>query len=149
MPPFLSSRALLSLLVSVLSLARLSCVDAAVYSVSASLLGRMFEGVGGLSGGGATSRLLPDYVEPQRSDILDFLFTPGLGASLHVLKVEIGGDTESTEGTEASHQHTEHDEDYHRGYEWWLMREAKKRNPDIKVSQPPRATPHTSTRWAD
>jgi galactosylceramidase len=22
---------------------------------------------------------------------------------------------------------------YNRGYEWWLMKEAKKRNPDIKL----------------
>ena len=83
---------------------------------------------------GATSRLLPDYQEPQRSHILDLLFKPGLGASLHVLKVEIGGDAESTEGTEASHMHREDDADYHRGYEWWLMREAKARNPSIKVA---------------
>ena len=112
----------------------LSRVHAASYAISATPLGRMFEGVGGLSGGGATSRLLPDYIEPQRSDILDFLFTPGLGASLHILKVEIGGDTESTEGTEASHMHAADDQNYHRGYEWWLMKEAKRRNPDIKVS---------------
>src|SRR5690606_16436066 len=35
--------------------------------------GRMFEGVGALSGGGATSRLLPDYPEPQRSQMLDYV----------------------------------------------------------------------------
>ena len=29
-------------------------------------------------------------------------------------------------GAEASHMHSEDDEDYMRGYEWWLMREAKK-----------------------
>ena len=29
-------------------------------------------------------------------------------------------------GAEASHMHSEDDEDYTRGYEWWLMREAKK-----------------------
>lgn len=27
--------------------------------------------------------------------------------------------------------HSENDLDYNRGYEWWLMKEAKKRNPDI------------------
>ena len=117
------------------SIASLSSpANAASYPITASPLGRRFEGVGGLSGGGATSRLLPDYIEPYRSDILDYLFTPGVGASLHILKVEIGGDAESTEGTEASHMHSAHDENYHRGYEWWLMREAKRRNPDIKVS---------------
>ena len=46
-----------------------------------------FDGIGGLSGGGATSRLLIDYKEPQRSQILDYLFKPNFGASLQILKV--------------------------------------------------------------
>ena len=46
-----------------------------------------FDGIGGLSGGGATSRLLVDYNETQRSQILDYLFKPGFGASLQILKV--------------------------------------------------------------
>lgn len=60
----------------------------------------------------------------------------------------------STDGTESSHMHTADDQNYNRGYEWWLMTEAKKvltvlhtvcqcwvgllvhwqRNPDIKLS---------------
>jgi hypothetical protein len=36
-----------------------------------------------------------------------------------------------SDGTEPSHMHYELDENYFRGYEWWLMKEAKKRNPDI------------------
>ena len=52
--------------------------------------GLRFDGVGGVSGGGGGSRLLYDYPEPQRSDVLDFLFKPNFGASLHVFKVEIG-----------------------------------------------------------
>ena len=52
---------------------------------------KTFHGIGGLSGGGATSVLLPSYPEPQRSQILDFLFKPQFGASLQILKVEIGG----------------------------------------------------------
>ena len=145
-PKMASSHLLVPLLVlSLLSLAGLSCISAASYPISATPLGRMFEGIGGLSGGGATSRLLPDYIEPQRSDILDYLFTPGMGASLHILKVEIGGDAESTEGTEASHMHSADDENYQRGYEWWLMREAKRRNPDIKVSGLPHTPLHHHT----
>lgn len=35
------------------------------------------------------------------------------------------------DGTEPSHMHYALDENYFRGYEWWLMKEAKKRNPDI------------------
>eukprot|EP00039_Didymoeca_costata_P019847 m.339152 g.339152 ORF g.339152 m.339152 type:complete len:813 (+) comp18686_c0_seq1:84-2522(+) len=93
----------------------------------------MFWGLGGLSGGGATSRLLVDYQEPQRSQILDILFKPNYAASLQVLKVEIGGDSQSTDGTETSHMHSEDDLNFKRGYEWWLMKEAKARNPDIKL----------------
>lgn len=92
-----------------------------------------FDGIGGLSGGGATSRLLPDYAEPQRTQILDYLFKPNFGASLQILKVEIGGDSQSTDGTEASHMHDSETVDLNTGYEWWLMKEAKARNPDIKL----------------
>jgi len=94
---------------------------------------RNLDGIGGLSGGGATSVLLPYYPEPQKSQILDYLFKPNFGASLHILKVEIGGDAQSTDGAESSHMHSYDDEDYNRGYEWFLMVEAKKRNPDIKL----------------
>uniref|UniRef100_A0A8C8VMM6 Glycosyl hydrolase family 59 catalytic domain-containing protein n=1 Tax=Pelusios castaneus TaxID=367368 RepID=A0A8C8VMM6_9SAUR len=59
-------------------------------------LGLEFDGIGALSGGGATSRLLVNYPEPYRSQILDYLFLPNFGASLHILKVEIGGDGQST-----------------------------------------------------
>ena len=31
----------------------------------------------------------------------------------------------NAEGTESSHMHAEWDENYERGYEWWLMKEAK------------------------
>ena len=96
-------------------------------------LGRQFDGIGALSGGGATSKLLVNYPEKYRNEILDYLFKPNFGASLHILKVEIGGDADSTEGTESSHMHEENDENYERGYEWWLMLEAKKRNPNIKL----------------
>ena len=91
-----------------------------------------FDGHGGLSAGG-TSRLLIEYPEPQRSEILDFLFLPGFGAELGVLKLEIGGDTQSTDGTEPSHQHFRGDLGCKRGYEGWLASEAKKRNPDIRI----------------
>ncbi|XP_056249719.1 galactocerebrosidase isoform X2 [Seriola aureovittata] len=104
-------------------------------------LGRVFDGIGGLSGGGATSRLLVNYEEPYRSQILDYLFKPNFGASLHILKVEIGGDAQTTDGTEPSHMHYENDENYFRGYEWWLMKEAKKRNPNITLIGLPWAFP--------
>ena len=82
-----------------------------------------------------------DYPEPQRSEILDYLFLPNFGASLQVLKVEIGGDSQSTDGTEPSHMHTGDRVELHSGYEWWLMVEAKKRNKDIKLYGLPWAFP--------
>jgi hypothetical protein len=51
--------------------------------------GRTFDGVGALSGGGGNTRLLVDYPSTQRSQILDYLFKPGYGAALQILKVEI------------------------------------------------------------
>ena len=102
--------------------------------------GRIFEGIGGVSAG-ASSRLLIDYPEPQRSQILDYLFKPNYGASLQHLKVEVGGDTNSTDGSEPSHMHTRNDENYERGYEGWLMSEAKKRNPKIMLDALPWGAP--------
>jgi hypothetical protein len=101
-------------------------------SINGGSAGRTFDGVGGLSGGGGTSRLLFDYPATQQSEILDYLFKPNYGASLHILKVEIGGDTNSTNGAEASHMRSRTDLNYNRGYEWWLMGQAKARNPNIK-----------------
>lgn len=92
--------------------------------------GLVFNGVGSLSAG-ASSRLLVDYPRRERDEVLDYLFTPGYGAAQHILKVEIGGDTNSTDGTEPSHLHQRGEVDCDRGYEWWLMKEAKKRNPAI------------------
>src|SRR5438067_10959641 len=96
--------------------------------------GRRFDGIGAISGGGGNSRLLIDYPEPERSQILDYLFKPGYGAALQILKVEIGGDTNSTDGAEPSHLHTRTDLNCDRGYEWWLMAQAKTRNPTIKLA---------------
>ena len=59
--------------------------------------GRVFDGLGAASAG-ASSRLLIDYPEPQRSQILDYLFKPSYGAALQHLKVEIGADVNSTDG---------------------------------------------------
>lgn len=93
----------------------------AIISVDPDAAGALlFDGHGAVSAG-ASSRLLFDYPEPQRSQILDYLFLPKFGASLQVLKVEIGGDSQSTDGTEPSHMHARDDLDCGRGYEWWLL----------------------------
>jgi Glycosyl hydrolase family 59/F5/8 type C domain len=104
--------------------------DAPTFVVDGNDGGRVFDGVGGVSAGGS-SRLLYDYPEPERSQILDYLFSPTGGAALDVLKVEIGGDVDATVGAEASHERAPGQVDCDRGYEWWLMKEARKRNPSI------------------
>lgn len=102
--------------------------------------GRVFDGLGAVSAG-ASSRLLVDYPEPQRSQILDYLFKPGYGAALQHLKVEIGADVNSTDGSEPSHMRTPSDHNATRGYEWWLMAEAHKRNPNIVLEVLPWGAP--------
>lgn len=99
--------------------------------------GRIFDGEGVVSGGGGNTKLLIDYPEPYRSEILDYLFKPNYGAAYHELKVEIGGDINSTSGTEPSHARTRAENaspNLTRGYETWLIDEAKKRNPSITLS---------------
>jgi hypothetical protein len=98
--------------------------------VSPDSAGLPYDGHGGLSAG-ASSRLLFDYAPDVRSEIMDYLYKPKFGANLWVCKVEIGGDTQSTDGTEPSHMHTRDDLNCTRGYEFWLMKEAKARNPGV------------------
>ena len=95
--------------------------------------GKRFDGIGIVDGGGATSVLLKDYPEPQRSQILDLVFKPKFGASVSALFVEIPGDGNSTQGSMSSHRHTRDDLNYSRGYTWWMLREAKKRDPKITL----------------
>ena len=100
--------------------------------VDAGRPGRVFEGIGAVSAG-ASSRLLNEYPERQRGEVLDYLFRPNYGAGFQHLKVEIGGEVNSTDGTEPTHMRARGEENYGRGYEWWLMTEAKKRNPGIML----------------
>ncbi len=95
--------------------------------------GTRFDGIGVVDGGGATSVLLKDYPEPQRSQILDLMYKPKFGASISALIVEIPGDGNSTQGSMPSHRHTRADVDYGRGYTWWVLREAKRRNPALTL----------------
>ena len=103
--------------------------------ISDTNIARPFYGIGAISGGGATSRTLFDYPEPHRSQILDLLFTPGVGAALQAQKVEIAADADTTCGSEVTHIHDIADGgSYHRGYEWWILTESKKRQPTILTS---------------
>ena len=152
--------------VAVAACAATAHAQATSYSITdAAGPARALDGVGGLSGGGATSVFLPSYPAqqrrfvcrglepacvclapprvqpllwprlppdpsfkllslslsppppPPRSEILDYLFLPNFGANLQILKVEIGGDAQSTDGAESSHMHDPWTEDYYRGYE--------------------------------
>jgi galactosylceramidase len=71
--------------------------------------GKRFDGIGAVSGGGATSVVLKDYPEPQRTQVLDLLFKPKFGASMSALLVEVPGDANATQGSELSHMHTRDD----------------------------------------
>jgi galactosylceramidase len=102
-------------------------------ALSADGPGKLFEGMGVVNGGGATSVLLKDYPEPQRSQILDLVYKPKFGASVSALMVEIPGDGNSTQGSMPSHMRTRDDLDFTRGYTWWVISEAKKRNPKLSL----------------
>src|ERR1700729_210736 len=106
---------------------------ATAITVSGTSAGRTFDGVGAISGGGGNSRLLTDYPAAQQTQILDYLFKPGYGADLQILKVEIGGDTNSTDGSESSIEHASGSINCSAGYNWWLMEQAKALNPNIKL----------------
>ena len=115
-------------------LATLVCASSAPIPIDGSAPAQIFDGHGGLSAG-ASSRLLIDYPEPQRSQILDYLYKPGFGANLHISKHEIGGDTQSTDGTEPSHRHFREEPAQcgtNRGFEMWMLSEAAKRNPAVQ-----------------
>lgn len=101
-----------------------------IVNVDKNTRGRVFYGIGGVTSNGMT-KLLREYPQEQREDILDLLFLPQYGVGLQVLKVEIGSDANGTCGTEPSHMRSEEDYDITRGVGLWLAQEAKKRNPNI------------------
>ena len=90
-----------------------------------------FDGLGAIID--ASSRLMFDYPEPERSEIMDYLFKPHFGASLSIAKVEVGGDAQQTDGTTASYRHnTGEPVNFNRSHIWWAMREAKSRHPGVR-----------------
>ena len=95
--------------------------------------GPAFQGIGAISGGGGNSRLLIDYPPRERAQILDYLFSPHYGASLQMLKLEIGGGGFSSDGSEPSVEPVNGRLDCGAGYEFWLARQALARNPAIKL----------------
>lgn len=122
-----------SLALLLLRAAGSTAVTAAHTDVTPGVDAMRFDGIGGLSGGGATSNFFGAYPEDAREEMLDWLFLPNYGASLEILKVEIGADDQTTDGTEAGHMRTPTEVDCHRGYEWPLMKAAVARNPSITL----------------
>ena len=59
---------------------------ATVYTIDLSARGLEFLGYG-VNPSAGTYRLLHDYPEPQRTHILDYMFSPNVGASYHRIKV--------------------------------------------------------------
>src|SRR5581483_10503120 len=94
---------------------------------------RVYDGVGAILGGGGNARYLMDYPAAQRAQILDYLFKPGYGASLQVLKLEIGGDGNSTDGSEASIEHARGRIDCDAGYELGIAQRAVAINPNLEL----------------
>lgn len=111
--------------------------------ISSKSIGKTFDGIGIVNGGGATSVLLKDYPEKQRSEIMDLVYQPKFGASVSTLLVEIPGDGNSTQGSMPSHSHYRGDCNFHRGYTWWVMSEAKRRNPKLSLD----ATAWSAPAW--
>jgi hypothetical protein len=103
------------------------------FTINGSRPGPAFQGVGAISGGGGNSRLLIDYPKAQRQQILDYLFKPGYGADLQILKLEIGGDAYATDGSEPSIEQTRGNINCAAGYELWLAQQARTLNPKIQL----------------
>ncbi|MGC1377167.1 MAG: hypothetical protein WA821_13130 [Anaerolineales bacterium] len=95
--------------------------------------GRLFDGIGMVNSSG-TSKLLKDYPTAQRSDILNYLFKPNYGAGLTVMKNEIGGDINSSSGTEPSHQRLQIDTPVARGVNFWLAAQSKAVNASMRFA---------------
>lgn len=133
----------LSLLTLLLALAVGAANATQIIRITNLQQGKRFDGIGAVNGGGATSVLLKDYPEPQRSQIMDLVFKPMFGASVSAMLVEVPGDGNSTQGSMSSHSHYRGDNNFMRGYIWWVMREAHKRNPQLALD----ATAWSSPAW--
>ncbi len=94
---------------------------------------RVYDGVGAILGGGGNARYLMDYPAAQRAQILDYLFRPGYGASLQILKLEIGGDGNSSDGAEPSVEHTAGHINCDAGYEFAIAQQAVALNPQLRL----------------
>ena len=94
---------------------------------------RVYDGVGAILGGGGNARYLEDYPAARRAQIMNYLFEPGYGASLQLLKLEIGGDANSSAGAEPSIEHTQGNINCGAGWEFDIAKQAIALNPNLKL----------------
>src|SRR5215475_8299914 len=124
---------LFSLLIAAVSPARSEALPTTFITVNGNGGARVYDGVGAVLGGGGNARYLEDYPPAQQAQILDYLFKPGYGASLQLLKLEIGGDGNSSDGAEPSVEHAAGNINCGAGYEFAIARQAVALNPDLKL----------------
>src|SRR5215472_14226787 len=93
--------------------------------------GRVYGGLGAILGGGGNARYLEDYPPAQLAQIIDYLFEPGYGASLQLLKLEIGGDANSSDGAEPSVEHAAGKVNCGAGWEFAVAKQAMALNPQL------------------
>src|SRR5215469_5427417 len=94
---------------------------------------RVYDGVGAILGGGGNARYLEDYPAAQRAQIMNYLFEPGYGASLQLLKLEIGGDANSSAGAEPSIEHSQGNKNCGAGWEFDIAKQAVALNPNLTL----------------
>jgi len=97
--------------------------------------GRQWGGIGSTPAA-AMERQLMHYPEEIREYLLDLMFKPSFGMALTHLKVEVGGDNNSTAAVEPSFAHTRKEmanPNFRRGGNLWLLRKAKDRNPGVEL----------------
>lgn len=110
-----------------------SSIPGTVITVNGNGGDRVYRGVGAVLGGGGEARYLEEYPSAERKGIMKYLFKPEYGASLQVLKLEVGGDGNSTDGSEPSIEHTEGHVNCDAGYEFAIAQQALRLNSHLKL----------------
>lgn len=107
----------------------------------------------GLVTGNNTSRLLLDYKEEhpkQYWEMMDLLFSQDKGAGINDIKIEMGNDSNTSSGTEPATMRSEDETaNVRRGAGFVLAADAKKINPNIKVSILRWSQPAWVQPWSD
>ncbi len=128
----MSKRRLYLSLIFICTLCSFSIFSQQIILLDGKNTGRSFDGFGSVE---SYVKLLYDYPEKQRSEILDYLYLPRYGASLQVIKIPIGYDGCSDASSWQCYKRQENEPaNLQRGYATWLALEAKKRNPEIKIA---------------